>query len=366
MITIRDITDFLEGIAPQGYQESYDNSGLITGQASWNCTGVLISLDATEEVILEAASRGVNLVVAHHPVIFKGLKKLNGNSYVEKAVIAAIKNDVAIYAIHTNLDNIKDGVSGKMASLLGLENVRVLEEKTGTLSKLYTYVPVAQKGKVLQALFDAGAGRLGNYSECSFSVAGTGTFKANDEAQPFVGKIGERHLEEEVKIEVILPGLLERKVVRALKQSHPYEEVAYELIRIANPNPEIGSGAIGELAEPLEEGVFLTRLKEVFNLRVIRHTPFTGKPVKRVALCGGAGSFLISTALGAGADIFITGDVKYHEFFDAEGKMVIADIGHFESEQFTIDMLYDILLKKFPTFAVLKSGVKTNPVQYFI
>jgi dinuclear metal center YbgI/SA1388 family protein len=363
---IAAITAYLESIAPPFLQESYDNAGLLTGDAGWECTGVLCTLDATEAVILEAAARKCNLVVAHHPIIFGGLKKINGKNYVEKAVIAAIKHDIAIYAIHTNLDHVITGVNGMMADKLGLIKRTALQPKAATLKKLFTFVPLAQAEQVRTALFAAGGGHIGNYSECSFNVEGAGTFKGGEGTNPFVGQPGERHEEREVKLEVIFPAWLQNALVKAMIAAHPYEEVAYDVVDLANTHPGIGAGLMGELPDLLEEKDFLALIKKQFGLTVIRHTPLLDRPVRKVALCGGAGSFLVSRALAAGADFFITGDMKYHEFFDANDRMVIADIGHYESEQFTTDLLITVLQEKFTTFAVLKSEVKTNPVRYFV
>ena len=362
---IAEIIAFLESMAPPALQEHYDNAGLITGHASWPCTGIICSLDATEDVISEAVANGCNMVVAHHPVIFGGLKKINGKNYVERTIIAAIKNDIAIYAIHTNLDNVIEGVNGRIAELLGLQDTAILAPKAATLKKLFTFVPVAQAEQVRAAIFSAGGGHIGHYSECSFNTEGAGTFKAEAGADPYVGEPGRRHEEKEQKVEVIFPSFLENKIIAALKKAHPYEEVAYDIVALSNPHPGIGSGVIGRLPEPVAEKTFLATLKSVFNLSVIRHTAFTGRPVTTVALCGGAGSFLVPHALGAGADIYITADMKYHEFFDAEGRLLIADIGHYESEQFTINLLAERLEQKFPTFAVRKTAVQTNPVLYF-
>lgn len=363
---IANIIAFLESIAPPSLQEQYDNAGLLTGNANWTCTGALCTLDATEEVIKEAIQRNCNLVIAHHPIIFAGLKKINGKNYVEKAVITAIKNDIAIYAIHTNLDNVIAGVNGMMADKLGLVNRKILSPKQATLKKLYTFVPVEHAESVRSALFAAGGGHIGNYNECSFGVEGTGTFKGGENTNPFVGKPGERHYEKELKVEVIFPAYLQPAIVKALLAAHPYEEVAYDVVDLANAQPGIGSGLVGELPESIPETGFLALLKQAFNLSVIRHTPLLNRPVKKVALCGGAGSFLVSKALAAGADVYVTADMKYHEFFDANDRIIIADIGHYESEQFTIDLLRGILREKFPTFAVLKTATKTNPVQYFV
>ena len=363
---IADIVSFLESLAHPSLQEHYDNAGLITGSRDWPCTGVLVSLDATEAVINEAKQKNCNLVVAHHPIVFSGLKKLNGSNYVEKTVIAAIKNDIAIYAIHTNLDNVRHGVNGIIAGKLGLTHCSILQPRPGTLRKLFTFVPAAQAPEVRDAIFAAGGGHIGNYSECGFSSPGTGSFKGGEGAQPFVGQPGERHYEEELKLEVIFPAWLEKNILAAMIAAHPYEEVAYDIVALENTHPGIGAGIIGHLPAPADEKAVLEQLRQVFGVPVVRHTPLTGQQVSRVAVCGGAGSFLISRALAAGAQLFVTADVKYHEFFDANGRMVIADIGHFESEQFTVDGLSAVLQEKFPTFATLKTSVLTNPVHYFL
>jgi dinuclear metal center YbgI/SA1388 family protein len=363
---INEIILYLESMAHPSLQEDYDNSGLITGDAGWECSGIICSLDATDEVVKEAIAKKCNLIVAHHPIIFRGLKKINGKNYVEKAIIAAIKNDIAIYAIHTNMDNVIEGVNGQMAKMLGIKNVSILSSKENTLKKLFTFAPVDKAEQVRNAIFMAGGGHIGNYSECSFNAEGVGTFKAGEGANPYAGDIGRPHREKEMKIEVIFPSFLENKMVTAMKAAHPYEEVAYDVVSLSNNNNLVGSGMIGELPESIDEKQFLTQLKKIFNVPVIRHSALLNKAIKRIALCGGAGSFLISKALTAGVDAYITADMKYHEFFDANNRMLIADIGHYESEQFTIELLKEVLEQKFPTFAVLKTEVKTNPVHYFL
>ncbi|HEV9038488.1 MAG TPA: Nif3-like dinuclear metal center hexameric protein [Puia sp.] len=366
-MNISAVVDFLETLAPPAYQEHYDNAGLLTGSRSWECTGALTTLDVTEQVVEEAAARGCNLIVAHHPIIFKGLKRLTGNGYVARTVISAIKRDTAIYAIHTNLDHmVAGGVNGRIAAQLGLQGGAVLLPKEGVLQKLLCFVPVDHVESVRAAMFAAGAGHIGGYSECSFSGEGMGTFLGGEGTDPFVGERGIRHQEKEMRLEVVVPAHLSASVVAAMKAAHPYEEVAYDLVSLANTHPGVGAGLFGDLPVAMEERAFLEHLGAVFGLAVIRHTPLTGRPVKRVAVCGGAGSFLISSALGVGADFFITADVKYHEFFDADGRLVLADIGHFESEQFTMDLLFEVLQEKFRNFAVLKSETKTNPVKYYL
>ncbi len=363
---ITDVVKCLESFAPKALQESYDNAGLIIGNASSECTGILIALDATEEVIAEAAQKKCNLLVTHHPLIFKGIKKITSQNYIERCVIAAIKNDIAVYSIHTNLDNVITGVNKTIADKLDLQNCKALLPKADTLIKLVTFAPDDKAEIIKNALFIAGAGSIGNYSECSFVVSGEGSFKAGENTKPYVGKKGKRHLEKETRIEVVLPAYEQEKIVHALKIAHPYEEVAYDVYPLNNFRDDIGSGLIGNLKYNISEEAFLKKIKQRFGLKVIKHTGFLNKKISKVAVCGGAGSFLISAAKAAGADIYITSDVKYHEFFDADKSIVIADIGHYESEQFTSDLLADFLRKEFPNFAVLKTGISTNPVYYFL
>ncbi len=362
---VRDITEFLEKFAPPGLQETYDNAGLLVGNPNTECSGVLTCLDVTEAIVEEAVKKNCNLIVAHHPVIFQSLKKLSGSSWVERAIILAIKNDISIFAIHTNLDNTINGVNHRIAEKLGLHYTRILSPKPGMLKKLVTFCPEKSAEEVRNALFNTG-GRLGKYSECSFNQIGTGTFKPGEGAAPFVGKKGKRHLETEVRIELIFPATAEKQIVKDLSKAHPYEEVAYDIYDLSNTSFDTGSGMIGHLPKALKEPEFLNLVQSAFKIAAIRHSPFTRKKIAKVALCGGAGSFLLKDAIRHGADAFITGDIKYHDFFDADGQLLFADIGHFESEQYTIELLYDILKGNFPNFAVLKTEVNTNPVQYFI
>lgn len=365
MAKIKDITDFLESIAPKAYQEDYDNAGLITGNSDWEVQGILCTLDCVESIIDEAIARKCNLIVAHHPIVFRGLKQLNGKNYVERTMVKAIKNDIAIYAIHTNLDNVHTGVNKKIADKLGLENTRILSPKPATLQKLEFFVPIDDTDKVLEALHKAGAGNIGNYSNCSFRIEGTGTFKPNDLANPSIGSSNEQEFVNENKVEIIFPAHLEGRILSALKKSHPYEEVAYYLHTIKNKNQEVGAGMIGELPSELDSQSFLQHLKESMELNTIKYTPLSDNKIKRVAICGGAGSFLLGAAKGAQADAFVTSDFKYHEFFDAEGEIMIADIGHYESEVFTKELLGAFIREKFANIATYLSEVNTNPVKYF-
>ena len=365
MTTIRELTQCLEKLAPLTHQESYDNAGLIVGAAQTAITNVLLTLDVTEAIIEEAIAKNCNLIVAHHPLIFKGLKKLNGKNYVERCVIKAIKHDVAIYAIHTNLDNATNGVNFMIAQQLGLQNVRILAPKKDTLMKLVSFVPVAHTQPVLDALHAAGAGEIGNYDRCSFRVEGIGTFRPNEAAKPVIGQANRQEEVVENRFEVVFPAFLERNMVAALRQAHPYEEVAYYLSTLNNENQEVGAGAVGTLERPLPAQDFLAFLKRKMNLSLIKHTALVKKNINTIAVCGGVGSFLLNDAIGAQADVFITADYKYHEFFDADNRIIICDIGHYESEVCTKEGLQRYLSKKFDTFAAILAETNTNPVSYY-
>jgi dinuclear metal center YbgI/SA1388 family protein len=361
---IRDVTNYLESFAPREYQESYDNSGLITGEPSQGLRGVIVTLDCTEQVVDEAIEKKANLIVAHHPILFKGLKKLTGSNYVERTIIKAIRNDIAIYAIHTNLDNVHYGVNRKICEKIGLKNPRVLVPKANVLSKLVTFIPNEHTEKVMNALHEAGAGQIGNYENCSFRMTGTGTFKPNALANPHTGTRLQQEFVEETRIEVIFPTYLENTIMAALRKNHPYEEVAYYLTALNNQHQEVGSGMIGDVENSMEPMEFLKRLKSGMDLNMIRYTRLIDRPIKKVAVCGGSGSFLLPNAIREGADVFVTADFKYHDFFDADGRIVIADIGHYESEVFTKELLQEVLTKKFPTFAINFSSTVTNPISY--
>jgi dinuclear metal center YbgI/SA1388 family protein len=360
------IIEVLESFAPPAYQESYDNSGLQVGDAHTEISGALLTLDITDAVLDEAIARNCNLIIAHHPVIFSGLKRLTSANHVQRIVQKAIKNDLLIYAAHTNMDNARAGVNKIIADRLGLEDTAILQMMTSTLRKLYTFAPRADADKVRDALFAAGAGDIGKYRECSFNTPGTGTFRPDADANPKIGEAGgPREWVDEVKIEVLVQRHKEVAVLKALFEHHPYEEVAYEFIHLHNANQELGAGLVGTLPEAMEPKAFFALLKEKMNVTCIRHTALPDKPIQKVALCGGAGSFLLSDALKAGADIFITADYKYHQFFDAEGRIIIADIGHWESEQFTPQLFQRLLTEKIPNFAPVLSNIITNPVNYF-
>jgi dinuclear metal center YbgI/SA1388 family protein len=351
-------------MAPLNYQESYDNSGLLVGSYDSEVVGVLICLDVVESVVEEAIKKGANLIIAHHPIVFKGLKRFNGNNYVERTVILAIQNKISIYAAHTNLDSVKGGVSDRICDLIGLQNKRILSPVSNDLFKLITFVPNEYAQKVRNALFEAGAGSVGDYDSCSYSLEGNGSFRAGDNTNAFVGEKGKLHFEPEVRIETICPKHLKNKVCAALVKNHPYEEPVFDVYQLQKENNQVGLGMIGELKEAEEALAFLKRIKKIFGAACIKYTDISKKNIKMVAVCGGSGSSLLSEAISQKADIFVSGDFKYHEFFDAEGRIIIADIGHYESEQFTRDIFYEIVTKKFPNFAVHISEINSNPINY--
>lgn len=364
MTSIADVIKVLEQSAPPSLQESYDNSGLIAGNVSIEVKNVLVCLDSTEAVIEEAIEKNCNLVISHHPILFRPISSITGKNYVERTLLLAIKNDIAIYAMHTNLDSIKGGVNGKIAKLLDLRNVQILSQKMDVLRKLVVFCPRDHVESVRNSIFNAGAGRIGAYDRCSFNVEGDGTFRGDETTNPHSGKPGKDHTESEVRIETIFRKFNQNKILRALVQSHPYEEVAYDIYPIDNPDPEHGIGITGFLDKPENSGSFIQRLKGIFKVPVVRHTNPVHKNVHKVAICGGSGSFMIDDAIRSESDIYITSDIKYHEFFDADGKIIIADIGHYESEQFTPAVIGDILKENFSTFATHFSRVNTNPIIY--
>ena len=361
---IKEILQAIENVAPIPLQEDFDNSGLQVGDVNREVTGALLCLDVTESVIDEAVSLGCNLIISHHPLAFKPFKSLTGRTYVERCMIAAIKHDIVVYAAHTNLDNAVQGVNFKLAEMLGLQQVRILSPQKDALLKLVTFVPESHVEYVRNALFNAGAGNIGNYDSCSFNLHGEGTFRANESADPFVGDIGKLHFEKEVRIETVLPKFKQADVLRALLSVHPYEEPVYDFYPLKNDWAQAGSGVVGVLPEPMPEQEFLYLLKDVFNLATIRHTKLQNREIHDVALCGGSGAFLIPEAIAYGADAFITGEAKYNDFFDVEGRLLLAVVGHYESEICTKDIFFDVISKKFPTFAVHKSAFDSNPVKY--
>ena len=361
---LSEITSYLETLVPLDFQESYDNCGLLVGEKETNVTGILICLDLTHQVIDEALEKQCNLIISHHPIIFSGLKKLTGQNITQQIVVRAIRKNISLYAMHTNLDNYYEGVNHILCRKLNLSHTKVLKPAEGKLLKLVTYCPVSHTEAVQKALFSAGAGHIWNYDSCSWSTLGEGTFKASEDANPFVGKISQLHKEPELRMETIFPSHLQKVIIQALLKSHPYEEVAYDVYPLLNIHERLGAGMIGILPEPMDSIAFLQKVKEILNLRCIRHTFNAKKIISRVALCGGSGSFLIPDAMRCNADIYLTGDIKYHDFFLDDNQMILADIGHYESEQFTKELIYTLLKKKFTTFALHICETNTNPINY--
>ena len=370
-MTVKNITDYIEKLAPLAFAEDFDNVGLLVGSNDKNVTGVLVTLDTLESTIDEAIAKKCNLIISFHPIIFKGLKKINGKNYVERVVIKAIKNDIAIYATHTALDNSPQGVSAKMCEIIRLTNTKILIPQKGNIKKLTTYVPHKNADSLRNALFEAGAGNIGNYENCSFNIEGTGTYQGNESSNPSIGKKGTMHAEPETFISVIFERHLEGEILDALFKNHPYEEVAYDVVTLDNEHQEIGMGMVGELTNEMGAVHFLNYLKQKFNLKTLRFTDLHNKKIKKVAVLGGSGSFAIAHAKNSGADIYITSDLKYHDFYTAEDQIILVDIGHYESEQFTKNLLVDYLTKKFTNFAaalpagrIILSEKNTNPINY--
>jgi len=362
---IKDVIQHMEDLAPLAYAESYDNVGLLVGNKNTPLTGILITHDTLEEVVDEAIEKNCNLIVSFHPIVFSGIKKFNGQDYVNRVIVKAIKNDIAIYATHTALDNVQNGVNSTICNQLNLINRKILIPKTAFIYKLTTYVPINDVDKVRNALFNAGAGNIGNYHKCSFNVSGEGTFEGNENSNPQIGEQGEFRTENEMQINITFEKHLESKILKALFTNHPYEEVAYEINELTNSNQNIGLGMIGELPTPMEEKAFLEFLKTKMSTSCVRHSNKLGKNIHKVAVLGGSGSSAIKNAKNSGADAYITSDLKYHDFYQAENNILLCDIGHYESEQYTKSLLYEFLSKKIPNFAIVLSGINTNPVNYF-
>ena len=361
---IKEILAVLEEMAPLAYAESFDNVGLLVGNKEGNCSGVLVCHDALEAVIDEAIAKKCNLVVCFHPILFSGLKKITGKNYVERSIIKAIKNDIAIYAIHTALDNHKNGVNKIFCDALGLINTKILIPKLNFIQKLVTFSTPENAEKIRTALFQAGAGTIGNYENCSFNSMGTGTYQGTEHSNPVIGARNEFVQAEEIKIEVTFEKHLQRQVLNALFENHIYEEVAYEIYDLQNSHQNIGLGMIGELPQEMNETSFLQLVKTKMKANGIRHSAFLNKKIKKVAVLGGSGSEAIGKAIHAGADAFLTADLKYHQFYEAENQLLLADIGHFESERYTKNYIVDYLTKKMPNFAIILSEENTNPVKY--
>ncbi len=363
-MTIKDITAAIEEIAPLSYAEGFDNVGLLVGAYDTEVSGVLVTLDTLEKTVDEAIASNCNLIVSFHPIIFSGLKKINGNSYVERVVIKAIQNNIAIYATHTALDNSFVGVNARICDTIGLVNKQILIPQAKTIKKLTTYAPMESAQMIRKKLFEVGAGNIGNYENCSFNTEGIGTYKGNEFSNPAIGEKGVLYTGSEEQINITFEKHKEKAVIKALLNSHPYEEVAYEITALENNNQHIGMGMLGEFEEAISEKEFIYRLKENMNTPCIRHSQLLDKKIKKVAVLGGSGSFAIQNAIVQGADAFVSADFKYHDFYQAENQILLTDIGHYESEQFTKNLLVEFLTKKFPNFAILLSEESTNPIYY--
>jgi dinuclear metal center YbgI/SA1388 family protein len=361
---IEKIIEVLEDFAPLELQEEYDNGGLLVGDRGMDVSSVLLCLDVTEEVVDEAISRSAQMIISHHPVIFRGIRKLTGSNYTEKIVMKAIRNNIAIYSAHTSIDKVWGGVNSMIAMKLGLKDTGILSPEGDVLRKLVVFVPIEHAPGVREAMFSAGAGHIGEYDKCSFNLEGEGSFRGSEGSDPYTGKPGSLHFEKEVRVETIYPSYLEKRILKKMIEAHPYEEVAYDIYPLGNKWSRAGTGMTGNLNKPMEPEAFLNLVKKVFKGKIIRHTKIHQKLIERVAVCGGSGSSLINAARASGADAYVSGDFKYHDFFEGGRELLIADIGHYESEQFTVEIFHDLLTKKFPNFAIYFSDVNTNPIHY--
>jgi len=361
---LKDLCSYLDSVVPLSFQESYDNSGLQIGLPEREISSAMITLDVTEEVIDEAVSDKCDVIISHHPLIFNGIKRITGRTFTERILYKAVKHDIAIYSSHTNLDIFSNGVSRKMAEKLGLKDIKVLSPLMNRLLKLVTYIPESHLEKVREALFEAGAGVIGNYDQCAFTTVGTGSFRGSENTKPFIGGKGKIHFEKETRFETVLFSHLKEKVIKVLLDVHPYEEAAYDIYALENENVDVGLGCVGEFNDAMGEADFLKLVSSVFDAKGVRYSKPAGKPVRKIALCGGSGASLLNVAIASGADAFITADIKYHNFFDADNKILLVDTGHFESEKFSTEILYDLIIKKFPKFAVRFSEINTNPINF--
>ena len=365
MLKIQSVTNALEQWAPPSLALSYDNCGLLVGDPYRLVDKALVSLDVTEAVVQEAIEKQANLIIAHHPVIFKGIRSISPTTDSQRAIILAIKHDISIYAIHTNLDRVNDGVNKALADRLYLTNRSILEEASN-LFKLITFVPTKDLLAVRNALFAIGAGNIGEYEKASFFTSGVGSFQGRSSSNPSIGKAGEFTEVKEEKLEVLLTDTLLSSALKTLKEHHPYEEVAYDIITLHNKNQNHGSGMIGELSESLSSDDFIQYLQERLGLQLVRHSASIENKIKSVAICGGAGFDLLKNARQKGADAFVTADLKYHDFFEADDSLLLCDIGHYESEHWAIQEIKGYLTRNFANFAVLSTTINTNPVHYSI
>ncbi len=359
--TIGDLSSALESVAPSLYAESYDNVGLLVGRSEWKCEKVLVALDITEAVVQEAIEKGVQAIVAHHPVIFGGIQRLTGEDTAQRAIELAIKHSIALLACHTNLDAIEGGVSYRMAQAISLVNVRTLQPRSGLLWNLIVYVPAESAETLLEALWEAGAGKMGAYDECAFRSHGLGSFRPKEGAHPHNGVIGERAFADEIRLELLVPEGARKKVHQCMMEHHPYEEIAHSWLKHDGVHHSVGFGAIGQW-DACDWPEAVRRIKTAFGVASFRHTMPIASDYRTVAVCGGAGADLLAQAKSQQAELFITSDITYHRYFGADDRLVFIDIGHWESEQHAMELLIDIVREKFPNFAVLKSETNTNPM----
>ncbi|MBI4536287.1 MAG: Nif3-like dinuclear metal center hexameric protein [Ignavibacteriae bacterium] len=367
-MTVREIQDVIEHWAPREIAWGQDNVGLQIGNPASRLLGILIALDVTEKIITEARRHRANLIISHHPLLFKAPRSITPRNQVGRCIDALVKSGIALYSAHTNLDFAHGGTSWAIAEALGLTAVDFLYKPYKVQRKIVTFVPTDHVDRVAVAMAEAGAGRIGNYDNCSFRMLGTGTFKANERANPVVGSKNVLEKVAETRLEMVVDQWLVPGVLKALKQAHPYEEVAHDVYPTENESDAFGMGIIGMLVRPMTLKSLLALIKKKLGARALRCTGSLNHKVSRIAACGGSGSELLDEAVRARADAFITADVKYHTFHDANGRIALIDAGHYETEHLVVQTMAKKLAQEMrrmrihvPVFA---SRTSTNPIVY--
>ena len=361
---IEELTTFIEDKFPLSQQESYDNCGLIVGDPKKTVKKVLLALDCTEQVIKEAKLKKADVIITHHPLMFSSINKLTANDYEGSLIIKLIKSDIALYAVHTNLDNSINGINKYLALKLGLKNLQILVGKEKTFKKIITFVPKAYSQKVITALSAAKAGNIGLYSHCAFVTEGSGCFKPEKGAKPFLGELSKINQVEEVKLEMVFASENQKMIENSLKKAHPYEQPAFDIIELANPNPDIGAGIYGDLPAQINTAEFLKLVKTKLNLSYIRQSNSAKKFISKVAICSGAGFFVFEQAKRLNVDALVTSEIKHHEFLAAENNILLCDIDHHEGEIAAVNIL-DQILQKLENIDTLISKHNLSPAQIF-
>lgn len=367
MTKIKEVLQAMDAICSESIQESWDNSGLQWGDDSETVKGVIVSLDVTMDVINEAIDCGCNLIIAHHPLIFGPLKQVRKNgTEVERLAYHCIQNSIAVYAAHTNWDKVAQGVSWVMAKRIGLLNEEILQPEKDGLCNLKVMGTPRDIAEIRKAWFNAGIGNVGEYSNCSFTTDGWGTFEPSESANPSVGEKNKTEFLRENAIEILCTKKDVSKALAIATETSSYETIAHSIIPLKNTNDTLGFGCIGELKEALSLSDFLALCKEKYACKVVRYNPSEKiKNIKTVAVCGGSAIDFLPTAIARKADAYITADVKYHQFMLADDALTLVDVGHYESEIWAMEYLTHLISEKFHNFAIRLTTINTNSVRYF-